>query len=60
MEGYALGFHLLDAPRDDCLFHLEIGDAIDEQAAGLRVLLIDVHIVPGSRQLLGSGETRRT
>ena len=35
MEGHALGFHLLDAPRDDGLFHLEIGNAIDEQAAGL-------------------------
>ena len=60
MERHALGFHLLDAPRDDGLFHLEVGNAIDEQAARPRVLLVDVDVVAGARQLLGRGKARRT
>ena len=56
MERHAFGFHLLHAARDDVLFHLEVGDAVHEQAAGARVLLVDVHVVTGARELLGGGK----
>ena len=59
MEGDAFRFHLLDAPVDDPLLHLEVGDAVAQQAAGLGVLLVDVHIMTGARELLGGGETGR-
>ena len=59
MEGHAFRFHLLHAPVDDPLLHLEVGDAVAQQAAGLGVLFVDVHVVAGARQLLGRGETGR-
>ena len=60
MEGHAFRFHLLHAAVDDPLLHLEVGDAVAQQAAGLGVLLVDVHVMAGARQLLGGGETGRT
>ena len=56
VEGHALGPHLLDAPLDDVFLHLEVGDAVAEQAAGLGVLLVDMHVVAGAGELLGRGE----
>ena len=56
VEGDALGLHLLDAALDDVLLHLEVGDAVAEQAAGLGVLLVDMHVVAGAGELLGRGE----
>ena len=41
MEDDALGLHLRDAPVDVELLHLEVGDAVAEQAAGRGVLLVD-------------------
>jgi hypothetical protein len=35
VEGDALGLHLLDAAVDVPLLHLEVGDAVAHQAAGL-------------------------
>ncbi len=58
MEDDAFRLHLLHAPLDDLLLHLEVGDAIGQQAAGLGGFLVDVHLVAGARQLLGGGEAR--
>ena len=41
------------------LLHLEVGNAVAQQAAGLGVLLEDVHLVAGARELLGAGKPRR-
>ena len=60
VKGDAFGLHLLDAPVDVALLHLEVGNAIAQQAAGLAVLLIDVNVVAGARELLGASEARRT
>jgi hypothetical protein len=56
VEHDAFGLHLLDAAFDVPLFHLEVGNAIAKQAAGLRVLLVDMHVVAGARELLRAGE----
>ena len=55
VEGDALGLHLRDAAVDDVLLHLEVGDAVAQQAAGLGVLLEEVHVVAGARELLRAG-----
>ena len=60
VEDDAFGLHLLDAAVDVALLQLEIGNAIAQQAARLGVLLIDVNVVAGARELLGASETRRT
>jgi hypothetical protein len=60
VEDDAFGRHLLDAPVDMALFHLEIGNAVAQQAARLGVLLIDVDVMAGARELLSAGETCRT
>src|SRR5262249_20811232 len=44
---------------DDVLFHLEVGNAVDEQAARLAALLVDVHFVADAGELLGGGEPGR-
>ena len=59
MEGDALGFHLRDAAVDDVLFHLEVGNAIAQQAAGLGEFLVHMHVVAGARELLRAGQARR-
>ncbi len=56
----AFRFHLLHAAVDDPLLHLEVGDAVAQQTAGLGVLLVDVHVMAGTRELLSGGETGRT
>ena len=42
------------------LLHLEVGDAVAEQAAGMGVLLVDMHVVAGAGELLGRGKSGRT
>ena len=42
------------------LFHLEVGNAVAQQAAGLGVLLIDMDVVAGARELLRASKTRGT
>ena len=59
VEGDALGLHLRDAAVDVALLHLEVGDAVAQQAAGLGVLLVDVDVVAGAGELLGAGEAGR-
>jgi hypothetical protein len=60
VEDDAFGRHLLNAPIDMALFHLEIWNAVAQQAARLGVLLIDVDVMAGARELLSAGETCRT
>ena len=59
MERDALRLHLLDAALDVALLHLEVGNAVAQQAAGMGVLLVDMHLVAGARELLRAGEARR-
>ena len=59
MEGHAFGLHLLDAAVDVHLLHLEVGDAVAHQAAGLGAALVDVHVMAGARELLRAGQARR-
>ena len=56
-EAGALGLHLGQAPVEDGLLHLELGDAVAQQAAGLVGALEDRHGVAGAGQLLRRGET---
>ena len=58
VEGDALGLHLRDAAVDDVLLHLEIGNAVAQQAAGLGVFLEQMHVMAGARELLRAGEAR--
>ena len=58
MERDALGLHLLHAPVDVVLLHLEVGDAVAQQAAGLRLALEDMHVVPDAGELLGGRRGR--
>ena len=59
VERHAFGFHLLDADVDDALLHLEVGNAVAHQAAGLGVLLVEMHVVAGARELLRAGHAGR-
>ena len=58
-EDHALGPHLLDAAVDQRLLHLEVGDAVAEQAADAVALLEHGDRVAGAGQLLGAGQARR-
>ena len=60
MEDDAFGFHLRHAAVDDVLFHLEVGDAIAKQPAGLGELLVDMNLMAGARELLGRRKARGT
>ena len=55
-EAGALRRHLLEALVDVPLLHLEVGDAVAQQAADAVVALEDGDGVSGARQLLGRGE----
>ncbi len=59
VEGDAFAFHLRHAAVDDVLFHLEVGNAVTQQAAGLGVFLEHMHVVAGARELLRAGQARR-
>jgi hypothetical protein len=58
-EGDALGFHLRHARSIRRLVHLEVGDAVAQQAADAAVLLEHRHVVAGARQLLRGGQAGR-
>ena len=60
MEGDALGFHLPHAAVDMVLLHLEVGDAVAEQPAGLRLPLEHVHLVADAGELLRAGQAGRS
>ena len=48
--------HLLDAPVEVALLHLELGDAVAEQPADAVGALVDDDLVAGPGELLGGGE----
>ena len=60
MEHDAFGLHLHDAAVDVMLLHLEIGNAVAQQPAGLGVFFIDMHLVAGARELLRAGKAGRS
>jgi hypothetical protein len=60
VEDHAFRLHLADAALDEVLLHLEVRDAVAQQAAGTRVLLVDVDLVPDARELLGRRKAGRT
>jgi hypothetical protein len=49
----ALGLHLLEPPVDVALLHLELGDAVAQQAADAVGALEHHDVVPGAGELLG-------
>jgi hypothetical protein len=57
---HAFRLHLLQAAIDMGLFHLEIGNAVAQQAAGTRVLFKDMYVMPCARQLLGARQAGGT
>ena len=59
MKYHALGLHLHDAAVDVVFLHLEVGNAVAQQAASLRPALIDMHIVADAGELLRAGKARR-
>ncbi len=59
-EADTLGTHLVDAPIDEVLLHLEVGNAVTQKAADAVVALEHRHVVTLAGELLCSGETRGT
>ena len=55
----ALRLHLVQPPVEEALLHLELGDAVAQQAARLVVALVDGHRVAGPGELLGRGQPGR-
>ena len=55
LEPGALGPHLLQAPVDMTLLHLELGDAVAQQSADTVRSLVHGDVVAGAGQLLGGG-----
>ena len=55
----ALGPHLVEAPVEVALLHLELGDAVAQQPADAVGPLEDDDVVAGPGQLLGGGQARR-
>ena len=59
-EDGALALHLAQPAVEVLLLHLELGDAVAQQAAGLVGALVDRDRVPGAGQLLRGREAGRT
>src|SRR5271166_5153138 len=60
VEDHAFRLHLCNAGVDVMLLHLEVGNAVAQQASRLGQLLENVHLVAGARELLRAGHARRT
>ncbi len=60
MENHTFGDHLLHAPVNMVLFHLEIGNSEPQKSSGRSVLLIEMNLVANPRKLLCRGKSRRT
>ena len=58
-EDRALAPHLVQPPVEVLLLHLELGDAVAQQAADLVGALVDRDRVAGAGQLLGGGQAGR-
>ncbi len=59
LESHAVLSHELQPAVDDALLHLELGNAVAQEAADPVVALEDGHQVAGAVELLGGGEARR-
>ena len=59
-EDHAFGLHLLDATVDVALLHLEVGDAVAQQAPDTVVLLEHRHVMADPGQLLRGRHPRGT
>ena len=59
LEDDPLGLHLLEPAVEVALLHLEVGDAVAEQAADPVGALEDGDRVPGPGELLGAGQAGR-
>ena len=59
-ENHTFRLHLGDAPVDQRTVHLEVGNTVAHQSAGLGVLLIDMNMMAGAGELLRAGHARRT
>src|SRR5699024_4505198 len=59
-EPGALGAHLLQPALEVALLELELGDPVAQQPAEAVVALEHHHGVPGTGQLLGGGQPRRS
>src|SRR6187401_1889265 len=59
-EGRAFLLHLLDAPVEMTLLHLELGDAVAEQTADAIGAFVHGDVVAGARELLRRRESRRS
>ena len=59
LEDGALGLHLVDPAVQEGLVHLEVGDAVADEAAGAVIALVDDDLVTGPGQLLGGRHPRR-
>ena len=55
-EDDAFRLHLLEAAVDEALLHLELGDAVAEEAADAVVAFEDGDVVAGATKLLGGSE----
>jgi hypothetical protein len=55
VERNAFGFHLAHAPFDRLLLHLEIGNAVAQEPARLRISFEDMYLVAHAGELLGRG-----
>ena len=56
LEDDALGLHLLEPAVEPPLLHLEVGDAVAQEAADPVGPLEDGHVMPGAGELLRGGE----
>src|SRR6185437_2797015 len=55
----AFRLHLRDTAIDVNFLHLEVRNAVTQQAAGLYPALVDMHLVAGTGELLGARKPRR-
>ena len=55
-EPGALGAHLVQPPVEHGLLHLELRDAVPEEATDAVGALVDGDVVPGAGELLGGGQ----
>ena len=58
-EHHAFGLHDRQPAIEEALLHLELGNAVAQQAADAIGLLEDGHRVAGAIQLIGGGQARR-
>ncbi len=60
VENHPFRFHLCDAAIDVVFFHLEVRDAVTQQATGLGLTLEHMDLMAAPRELLGGGQSGLT